>query len=147
MSRRVYIIGDDNTVTPDATGVVLINCDGEEITSEDSGKTIFHNRAFVIGANGIATGTISVTQKTSTASFIAGNDSYNVYFIDASSGNIDVTLEAGSLPIWFVRKDATANTVTITPEGGATINGAASYGLNVQYEKIHVLCDGTDFYF
>lgn len=145
--RRVYIIGDNNTVTSDASGIVLINCDGEAVTSDDNNSTIFHNRAFVIGSNGIATGTISVTQKTSNASFIAGNDAYNVYFIDASSGNIDVTLEVGSLPIWFVRTDGTANTVTITPEGGALINGAASYGLNVQYEKIHVLCDGTDFYF
>lgn len=144
---RAFIIGDSNRVDSDASGIVLINCNGYEATSDVNDKTIFANGGFVIDSNGIGTGTISVTRKTQTASFIAGVDAYNVYFVDASGGNIDVTLEADNMPVWFVRKDGTANTVTITPNTGGTINGAGSYGLNVQYEKIHVLSDGTDFYF
>lgn len=143
---KAFVIGDDNIVRNDATGVVLINCNGYEATSDDNDKTIFANGSCVIDENGVVTATISVTSKTQTASFMAGQDAYNVYEIDASSGNITVTLEVGHSVIWFVRADATANTVDLVPSGGNTINGAVSYPLNVQYEKVHVLRIGNNFY-
>lgn len=72
-----------------------------------------------------------------TTSGTVGNPACVVY-VDATAGNIVLTLNAvadyyrsnGSYysGAWliFVRKDATANTVTITPNGAETIDGAAT---------------------
>lgn len=143
--RRVYIIGDNNTVTSDASGIVLINCDGEAVTSEDNDSVIINNRAFVVSSTGHSTGTIGLTRTTKNADFIAGTDAYNIYFVDCSGGDVDVTIELNNIPLFFVKTDASVNKIVLTPDSG-TINGVASYDVTAQYQKVYVLCDGTDFY-
>ena len=72
-----------------------------------------------------------------TTSGTVGNPACVVY-VDATAGNIVLTLNAvadyyrsntyyySGAWLIFVRKDATANTVTITPNGAETIDGAAT---------------------
>ena len=143
--RRVYIIGDDNTVTSDASGIVLINCQGMNITTDENDQTILNSGAFVVSNNGVSTGTIGLTRVTKNADFIAGTDAYNIYFVDCSGGDVDVTIELNNIPLFFVKTDASVNKIVLTPDSG-TINGAASYDVTAQYQKVYVLCDGTDFY-
>ena len=67
---------------------------------------------------------------------------------NATLGNIIVTLPAVDLMQGIVftgvkKTDVTANTVTITPSGGALIDGAANFPLIAQYESLTFTSDGT----
>lgn len=150
---KPIVIGNQNSVVPGTEDIQAIFCEGQNFSPDDEGYNYIQNKQIRLTDTTLETetvtihATVSLTKKTETASFIAGDNAYNIYFVDATAGNIAVTLEATHMPIWFVRLDGTANTVTITPNTGGNINGAGSYGLNVQYEKINVISDGVDFYF
>lgn len=63
-----------------------------------------------------------------------GNGYYNIYFFDASSNNVSISLPDSyydGLTYRFVRLDATLLTsVTLTPSGsGITVNGSSSTNL------------------
>ena len=53
---------------------------------------------------------------------------YDYYLIDASSGNISITLPTAydSSYYQFQRIDTTANTVTLLPQSGDTVNSTSS---------------------
>jgi len=66
-------------------------------------------------------------------------------YADATSGNIAVTLiSAQWTPNTYtiVKVDSSGNTVTVTPQGGQTINGASSVVLSAQYQKVKVAPKG-----
>ena len=146
-SRRVYIIGDNNVIDENVTGVVLINCVGETISVTDNDTTILNNGALVVDADGV-TELVPAPKKlgVSGGSTITVGTGEAEYYCDATAGNISITINHTSIPKLFVRIDGSVNTVTLTPASGL-INGAASYGLNVQYEKITVLSYNSNLYF
>jgi hypothetical protein len=67
--------------------------------------------------------------------------------VDATSGNITITLAAASnlKPIYVKRTDSSANTVTIQPASG-TIDGGSTYAIVAQYEAATFVPDGTNFW-
>jgi len=143
-----YIVGNRNTVTPDVTGLVAINCYDQNYDSDNTDTTIFNSGALVVDVNGLTGGAIKRRQATlsGVVNTISAYDRITKFFLDASAGNVAVTLEHSEVDRIFIRVDATANTAIITPDSGL-INGAASYNVAVQYEKITVVSDGTDLYF
>lgn len=66
--------------------------------------------------------------------------------VDATAGNVNVTLDSPSAArdtVFYVKKtDASANTVTVT----GTIDGAASKVLNYQYESVVFVSDKTSYH-
>jgi photosystem II stability/assembly factor-like uncharacterized protein len=87
---------------------------------------------------------------TTTASITIGQ-SHNTVNVNAAGGNRVITLESAPLlrigHEFIIKKiDATTNTVTITPSGGQTIDGAASNVLNIQYQNLIIRTDGTNWY-
>ncbi|MBD3610538.1 MAG: hypothetical protein HUJ30_08315 [Gammaproteobacteria bacterium] len=66
--------------------------------------------------------------------------------VDASAGNVVLNLPAASalktMPFVIYRQDATANTVTLTPDGTDTVDGSASY-LVQPGARVHFISDGT----
>ena len=60
---------------------------------------------------------------------------------DASGGacvqNLPAATNSGKI-FYFKKVDSSANTVTVTPDGTDTIDGAASYVLSTQYESVTV---------
>lgn len=44
-----------------------------------------------------------------------------------------------------IKTDASANTVTIDPSGTQTINGASTYVLSTQYQRVTIISDGTNW--
>lgn len=148
MSSGIFIIGNNNTVQEDVTGVVLINASGETITSEHNGQTRINNGSLIIDEMGYSMGLYAPYQETLTSPtvLVQYNRPGSVFFIDATSNNIDITIEHTLAMRVFIRIDNSANVVTLIPDSGL-INGATSYGLNVQYEKIMVISDQTDLYF
>ena len=64
----------------------------------------------------------------------------NTIVIDATSGNVTVTLPAigvtpGEQVFYFIRLDGTTNTVTIAADTGNTIQGDANYTLPYQWDR------------
>lgn len=143
MSANVgLIIGNNVVVPPTAEAITSINRHNVEYTSSDEGN-VFIGEDCVIDENGSISAPIQPPYITRTANFDTDSRQF-VYIIDATAGNITVTLLLKGHHI-FVRKDASPNTVTLTPSTGL-INGAASANLNTQYLKYYCVCDGTDFY-
>ena len=70
---------------------------------------------------------------------------------DCTSNNIAIAIPASSTATdsnrYEIKKiDSTANTVTITPDSPATIDGAASLTLTAQYETVTIVSDGTNWH-
>src|SRR6266540_1246944 len=71
--------------------------------------------------------------------------------IDATSGNITITLPAAStafgsgmgIQYVFRRMDATGNTITVSRAGSDTINAATTFTLGTQYEVKELQCTST----
>lgn len=148
MSNGVYIIGNRNVVSSDASGVVLINCHDTEVTSDNNDSTIFNSGAATIDANGLTGAALKRRSATltGTGNTISAYDRITLFFLDGSGGNVAVTVEHSEVDRVFVRVDGSGNTAVITPASGL-INGAASYNVASQYEKITIVSDGTDLYF
>ena len=78
------------------------------------------------------------------------SDWYSNVIANATSGNIQITLPSASagtnlgLPIYINKTDSSANTVTIVPFAGQTINGAANIILNNQNDSVILISDGTN---
>lgn len=89
------------------------------------------------------------TTVTKTASFTASTSEAAIYRIDASSGNVTVTLPAASGVAdrgWvFKRIDASLNTVVIDPNGAEAIDGQPTWSLIMQYDDIDINSNGTDW--
>lgn len=69
--------------------------------------------------------------------------------VDATSGNFTVTLPpAADVPcrvLVFVKTNAT-NTVTIDGDGAETINGATTQSLMLQYARLVIVSDGSNWF-
>lgn len=92
-----------------------------------------------------ASGTITVTARTA-ASTTTGS-SKKLYVCDASGGafaaNLPAAATATNLVVGFVKKDSSANAVTITANGAETINASTTFSLSGQYAFVLLVCDGT----
>ena len=73
---------------------------------------------------------------------------YNAYLVNASGGNLTLTLpiETGDGPNFAIsRIDNTGNTVTINPQASHTVNGASTVTLGPQDSSVLVLYGGDWF--
>lgn len=83
---------------------------------------------------------------------ITVGQSHNTIIVDSPGANRIITLDDAQLPgmtghEFIIKKiDATTSTVTITPFGGQTIDGAVSQVLNIQYQNIIIKTDGFNWY-
>ena len=87
---------------------------------------------------------VTVTNANSPYTLVEGDDFIK---LDASSGNISVTILQGSQMtgkvLKFVRTDSTANTITIVASTGSILGGV-SY--TSQYDTGEMWSDGTNYY-
>ncbi len=93
---------------------------------------------------------LPVTAKTS-AYTIADADDGAVIAADATSGTLTLTAESqdrgNGFPFCVVKTDASANPVTVTPDAGETVNGAASYSIATQYQSACFVSRGAAGWF
>ena len=78
---------------------------------------------------------------------ITSSDRGKVINVDATSGDVTLTLTAAATlgdGFWcYVRKaDASVNAVIIDPDGSETVNGSATLSLTTQYDQRLLVCDG-----
>ncbi len=100
-------------------------------------------------------GDLQTTEEVRDVSFTAGGVAAKtlIYQLNATSGNLNVQLystSGGNPPIpqllYFKRIDTTSNVVTLIPDAGMTIDGAASYTLDPgESVRIKWRNDSTDF--
>lgn len=93
---------------------------------------------------------------TTTTNFTLGSSvTYNSYyatvvFADATSNNVTITVPAANTSTGqrydIKRKDSSAHIVTVLRSGSDTIDGAASWTLDMQYTSISIISDGSAWY-
>jgi hypothetical protein len=73
-----------------------------------------------------------------------------VLLVNATSGPITVNLlpavNRSGKQITIIKTDASVNAVTIDPNASETINGAATNSLASQYDKVKLVCDGSNWF-
>jgi hypothetical protein len=104
------------------------------------------NGSISIAATGGASSALNIVSKTTTYTATTSDD-----LILCSGSAFTVTLYAASgnsgKQIRFKKTDSsTANTITIDGNGSETIDGALTYTLDVQYEEVTLVCDGSNWY-
>ncbi len=96
-----------------------------------------------------ALGTIAQTSPVGEgANLIDASTTGFVFFCDGSGGAVTANLPAAAVGLQFVfiRTQGTA-TITLSPNGGQTINGASSYNLSTTlYKAVTVISDGTEWF-
>ncbi len=104
---------------------------------------------FIEGTGTTTGGAFGLTSLTKTSSFTASN-SETIYFCDASSGSITVTLPAtadsGNRVYYIVKIDGSANNVTIDGNASETINGSTTKVITVQYTSLTISTDGSNWF-
>jgi len=73
-----------------------------------------------------------------------------VVLCNTTSGTITVTLPAAtnnSRRIYNIKKtDSTGNSITIDGNASETIDGTLTKSLNLQYESLTIICDGSNWH-
>lgn len=73
----------------------------------------------------------------------------DIVYADATSGNITVTLPTAvgiaGRAFNISKRDVSANTVLINPDGSETINGDTNVTISNQYDSVTVISDGADW--
>ena len=104
---------------------------------------------FIAGGGGGGGTAPIVTITVLDSPFTPTNANFTV-LCDASGGPISVTLPAGATMVGqgfnFKKIDASANIITITPNGAELIDGAANKKLIMQYTTISIQTDGSNWY-
>ncbi len=89
---------------------------------------------------------MNISTTTASKTLVAGI--HETVLVNATGGNCTITLPAAAARGSYTIKkiDATANTVTLTGQSGATIDGNADHILTDQYSYITVVSDGANWF-
>lgn len=95
--------------------------------------------------------TSKVCSKTVSDSPITISSSCNVYMVDASGGNVTMTLPTSASSVTggvytfyeVIKTDSSANTIAVGRSSSDTLDGATSFTLGTQYEPRNFLPDGS----
>jgi hypothetical protein len=150
-------VGGVQSVTDDGNGVVTVdntdpinpviqfngvNVDGVTITGDGT----IANPLVAAAASGFLYTKILVN---TTPYTIVPTSGYNVYNVDASAGAVVLNFPtAVANAAWYVVKkiDSSLNTVTLTPNGAETIDGAVNKVIKFQNTSVDVYSDNSNLY-
>jgi len=93
----------------------------------------------------------TITVKT-TAYIIVAGDRDAIVAVDATSGALTFTLLTAAtakngFAITILKKDSSANAVTVARGGSDIINGATSFTLSAQYQSVRLISDGASAWY
>jgi len=123
--------------------VLQLNSTYTPITSEE---TLARLTWFGGGAGSLATGTPSTVVSNYIAVTSAYSVTYQDFMVECTSGTFAVTLlsAAGITGQEFEVKNSGTGTITVTPDGSETIDGATTK-LLVQYDAMKIMSNGTNW--
>jgi hypothetical protein len=133
-------------------GVVLSNLGfravGTAYTITTSGATAFSGTTALSGVVTISSG-LKITSGARTADVTIANSSASVQLCDATTASFTISLPTAvgnsGLIYTFKKTDATANTVTVDPNGAQTIDGASTYVLGVQWDYVQIYSNNANW--
>jgi hypothetical protein len=114
---------------------------------DHSGVTITAGRGLTGGGDLTSTRTLNAHDVTTqTGDYTAGEN--DVVLVDASGGNVTITLPAPSESIMVTVKriDSSSNTVTIATPGTETIDGESAPEVDIQYEAHEIVSNGSNYF-
>jgi hypothetical protein len=146
-AKGISVLGSSGvTVTGGIEYATVLNSNGVEITKD---KSLYINS---LAIKDTASG---VRVKSITGNYTA-LWSDTVLLVNATGGNITITLPDSALvastkdemgKLFYIKKvDASANTVTIDGYSAQTIDGAATYVINTQYDSVTIVSDGSNYH-
>lgn len=142
-NNKGLVIGENLRLEHDFESLTVIGKSDATFTEDDEGK-IFLGSSAVFKPTGEMEGTVSPNGIT-----ISSGDTTTAankhYYCDATAGAFTLALTGALKEYIAVKKDATANVVTLQPTSGL-INGGPSFPLTTQFQKVTIIFDGTDFY-
>lgn len=120
----------------------FVTCDGTNIVFPRCGSTV-----------SMAQVTMAVTNLNEVLSITEVSAVYTALTTDAiiiCNSGVDFTLYLGAVAAnenrYYRIKNVNTNTVTVDGSGAETIDGAATYALDAQYENLTLICNGTAWY-
>jgi hypothetical protein len=138
-----YVVVEQGATKGATVGVDLLDADGE-VVDLDSLKGAKGDE----GEPGPSGGAYT-RQLVTAASYVeTSTTGEKALLCDCTANAITINLPtaAGNVAKFHVKKiDASANTVTVDPAGGETIDGGATAVLQVQSESIDLVSDGTNW--
>ena len=106
--------------------------------------------AGTVSASALVVNGVVVTKYNSVTSGLTLDNTYNIILADATSGAFTINLPAvassAGFRYVFKKTDATINTVTIDADGSENIDNKLSHSLNMQYEYLDIMCNGTRWF-
>ncbi len=135
-------------VLPDETTVNLnglTDVAGSIAYDTTQNKVVFNNGGGwnVLDVPGLDTVVTKTTTYTATTSD-------NIILCDPSGGAFTITLYAASgnagRKLTFIKTSSDYTAVTIDGNGSETINGNATTTINTQYERLDIVCDGSNWF-
>lgn len=125
--------------------------DGQEAitTAEKNEVDDVTDRVQIIENSDGASVNFSAVSKSSNYTIDPDNDRY--ILVDASGGNITISLpsasDAENKGVFEIKKtDSSSNLVIIDGNGSETIDGSTTVTINVQYEAISIVSNGTEWF-
>jgi hypothetical protein len=93
-------------------------------------------------------GSISLSIITKTANYTATSSDYTILCNKSSAMNLNLPTAVGITGrIYVIKKISGASAdVTINPNGSQTIDGAGTYVITIQYDRITVQSDGANWF-
>jgi len=125
----IYMDGSANTVIEDNAVSNHVNADVFRVNSPTT-RFMSEQRLLIIS---------------STSTITYADDGA---IVDASSGAVTINLPSANTmtpgqEFFFIKSDSSGNAVTIDPASSQTINGATTYALSAQYNKVTLISDGS----
>ncbi len=159
MSSRLPVPGSDEGTWGDVLNDFLLvahNDDGTLILDTDdtlaanSNTKVASQKATKAYVDNSIVGATSVVPYSSVSSDTTLDNTYSVVAVDASGGNVTITLPTAvgveGRTFSIKKVDSSSNTVTINPNGAETIDGGSSAVISVQYVSVMVISDNTNWY-
>ena len=133
-----------------ASGDIVLNPGGDPAKFTYSGLTIYggtlDDTVGTAARNPVAGSSVmNLTHTETGASYTAGTNGETVVLADATAASQTIDLPTGTNGLTIIVKkiDGTANTVTIDPAGAATLDGAATAVLSIQYTSLTLVSDAS----
>ena len=147
-TNRIDVSGGTINIASNYVGQSSITTLGTIGTGVWNGSII----SVLYGGTGSATSGGALNNLTTVETITAGttlNDNDRIILGDATSGNLAIALPSANTVYEFTIKkiDSSANTITITPDPGDLIEGAANVVLSTQYQYVRIVSDETTNWF
>lgn len=145
---EVLHVSMESTTTPSTNRSIWTDSTGDIYYKNSSGVDVQITNGSSIAA--VGSGVVTYSEPSSFPYSVVTGDAQKVLGIDTSTANT-LNLPAATNVMWFYIKDITGsaatNNITVTPNGGDTIDGVSSLAINENYASRVLVSDGVSAWY